>query len=369
MKLKMKSIICVGMLLCVSCAVAEFRIYQFEPDRMPRIDGDAADWAMVPESYVVGTDQLKDTVRGTKNDPANLDVRLKVGWVKGLNRLYFLYEAYDNYWDFGMPGMHNDILEIMIDGDASGGPITAIADPSVKHRSWEGYLMQGVQAQNYHVFTPAVGKNWAMVWGCQPWALEFPWSNAADSYSFRHGEAGRYTLEFWITPFDHAPLEGPERAQISELKEGATVGLSWVVLDYDDEKAGRNGYRSFNNLSDSTRVHSDADQLRRFRLMPLENQPMKARWSFQTLDLDARKVAFQDESTGTIDSWHWDFGDGSTSNERHPVHAYASGGLNYVVTLSVADEGTTNSFSRVWEVCLPPETEIIEKERMKKRKG
>ena len=135
MRIGMKTIICMGMLLCVTSAVAEFRIYQFEPDRMPRIDGDASDWAMVPESYVVGTDQLKDTVRGTKNDPANLDVRLKVGWVKGLNRLYFLYEAYDNYWDFGMPGMHNDILEIMIDGDASGGPITAIADPSVKHRS------------------------------------------------------------------------------------------------------------------------------------------------------------------------------------------------------------------------------------------
>jgi len=222
--------------------------------------------------------------------------------------------------------------------------------------------MQGVQAQNYHVFTPAVGKNWAMAWGCQPWALEFPWSNAADSYSFRHGESGRYTLEFWITPFDHAPLEGPERAKVSELKEGATVGLSWVVLDYDDEKAERNGYRSFNNLSGSTLVHSDADLLRRFRLMPLEKQPMKARWSFQILDLETRKVAFRDESAGTIDSWHWDFGDGSTSNERHPVHEYAFGGLNYVVTLSVAGEGATNSFSRVWEVCLPPgKTENIEK--------
>ena len=29
-----------------------------------------------------------------KPDPKELDVHVKVGWVKGLNRLYFLYEAY-----------------------------------------------------------------------------------------------------------------------------------------------------------------------------------------------------------------------------------------------------------------------------------
>ena len=87
--------------------------------------------------------------------------------------------------------------------------------------------------------------------------------------------------------------------------------------------------------------------------MPLENSPLKARWSFEIVDAEARKVAFHDESTGTVDSWRWDFGDGQTSNERNPVHEYASGGLNYVVTLSVVGEGSTNSFSRVWEVCLP----------------
>ena len=37
---------------------------------------------------------------GTKFEPKDLDIKVKVGWVKGLNRLYFLYEAYDNYWDF-----------------------------------------------------------------------------------------------------------------------------------------------------------------------------------------------------------------------------------------------------------------------------
>ena len=56
---------------------------------------------MVPDSYAIGMDQLvDDTNKDRKPDPKDLDVKVKVGWVKGLNRLYFLYEAYDNYWDF-----------------------------------------------------------------------------------------------------------------------------------------------------------------------------------------------------------------------------------------------------------------------------
>ena len=100
----------------------EFKIFQFPPDQIPRIDGKADDWAIVPERFAIGTDQLRDTVNNTPADAKDLDVKVKVGWVKGLNRLYFLYEAYDNYWDFKSNGLHNDIFELVVDGDLSGGP-------------------------------------------------------------------------------------------------------------------------------------------------------------------------------------------------------------------------------------------------------
>jgi hypothetical protein len=74
-----------------------FKVFQFPADRIPRIDGSADDWKMVPDDYAVGMDQLvDDTHPDRKPDPKDLDVKVKVGWVKGLNRLYFLYEAYDN---------------------------------------------------------------------------------------------------------------------------------------------------------------------------------------------------------------------------------------------------------------------------------
>src|SRR3954471_9196699 len=99
-----------------------YQVFQFPRDQIPRIDGDTSDWAMVPESYVIGKDQLTNDVKTppTAGDKS-LSVRVKVGWVKGLNRLYFLYEAEDDYWDFADPGLHNDTLELMVDGDASGG--------------------------------------------------------------------------------------------------------------------------------------------------------------------------------------------------------------------------------------------------------
>jgi hypothetical protein len=106
-------------------------------------------------------------------DPKDLDVKVKVGWVKGLNRLYFLYEAYDNYWDFSRPDLHNDIFEVVVDGDASGGPLIdmyhrdvwtqqAVGDMSALDpritSSDAYYAQQGAQAQNYHIFTPAEGQ-------------------------------------------------------------------------------------------------------------------------------------------------------------------------------------------------------------------
>lgn len=78
-----------------------FKIFQFPPDKIPRIDGNTDDWIMVPASYIIGNEQLRDDEKKhAVLDTNNLNVKVRVGWVKGMNRLYFLYEAYDNYWDF-----------------------------------------------------------------------------------------------------------------------------------------------------------------------------------------------------------------------------------------------------------------------------
>ncbi len=329
-----------------------FPIFQFPANRIPRIDAKVDDWAIVPARYAIGMDQLEDTVNHTPLDRQDLDVTVKVGWVKGLNRLYFLYEAYDNYWDFRHPDLHNDIFEVVVDGDLSGGPFIKQMHPVKGYDPDQAHFtFHGVHAQNYHIFTPADHKDWAMVWGCQPWIKRLPYANAAYDYQFKHGESGKLTLEFYITPFDYAAYEGPERSVESKLWENKTIGLSWSVLDYDDDQA--KSYRGFWNLSHKTSMYGNASDLVAFKLMPLEpslQKPLEAEWSFQVLDMDRRQVAFHDDSRGAT-SWKWEFGDGLTSTDQHPVHRYEKAG-EYVVTLFVEGAAGKSRLTKVWDVVL-----------------
>jgi PKD repeat protein len=64
-----------------------------------------------------------------------------------------------------------------------------------------------------------------------------------------------------------------------------------------------------------------------------------------------RLVVFQDESTGKITSWKWDFGDGELSNKQHPHHIYKEPG-KYVVVLWVEGPEGKSRCSKVWDVVI-----------------
>ena len=341
------------------------KIFQFPSDAIPRIDGDTSDWAMVGSDYAIGTDRLaEDDGSGRRPDPASIDVSVKMGWVKGLNRLYFLYEATDDYWDFGEPGLKNDIFELVVDGDRSGGPLIGRFHPDIAPRpgqpvvpgraylsdrdAWFGF--QNIHAQNYHIFTPAGDKDWAMAWGPQAaWIKRLPWSNLASRYHFKPGEAGKLTMEFWITPFDYAAPDGAARSVETELTEDKIIAMAWAVIDQDGP---RTPHRGFWNLSPKHTMYGQASGLCPFRLMPLEaalRKPIQADWSFRIVDVDRRVVAFHDDSMGKVAGWKWDFGDGQSSAEQHPIHSYAQPG-KFVVTLEVTGPAGASKLSKVWDV-------------------
>ncbi len=56
-------------------------------------------------------------------------------------------------------------------------------------------------------------------------------------------------------------------------------------------------------------------------------------------------VALRDWSSGTVATWHWDFGDGESSSERSPVHSWSTPGF-YRVTLTVSGLGESSTVSR-----------------------
>lgn len=79
----------------------------------------------------------------------------------------------------------------------------------------------------------------------------------------------------------------------------------------------------------------------------------KWKYDFNTVEaefdyklVDNNKFEFGDLSEGPIKSWKWDFGDGTTSNERNPVHQFASSGKYFVILTATNEYGKVHQTSK-----------------------
>ena len=108
------------------------------------------------------------------------------------------------------------------------------------------------------------------------------------------------------------------------FEESGTYTISLIVTD---EKGGRS------ETVEQVLVSASTPPIADFSVFSSSSRPPTA---LITLD----PLVFQDESCdaeGEIVSWVWDFGDGATSEDSRPEHAYAKAGT-YDVTLVVRDE-------------------------------
>ena len=64
-------------------------------------------------------------------------------------------------------------------------------------------------------------------------------------------------------------------------------------------------------------------------------------------------IDFTDQSTGTITSWDWAFGDGATSTEQNPSHTYQDSGT-FTVSLTVSRPGATDTETKVGLINVEP---------------
>ncbi len=62
-------------------------------------------------------------------------------------------------------------------------------------------------------------------------------------------------------------------------------------------------------------------------------------------------ISFFDNSTGSPTSWFWDFGDGNSSTEKNPIHAYGAEG-GYTVNLTVMNNAGSNATSKYGYVLI-----------------
>ena len=84
-----------------------------------------------------------------------------------------------------------------------------------------------------------------------------------------------------------------------------------------------------------------------FRVYPNQEDCQAYFTYFYAKCLDAKcinTVAFQDSSKGDVVSWFWEFGDGTVSKEKNPVHTYTNRGV-YCVCLKIAtSDGCTSTY-------------------------
>lgn len=174
--------------------------------------------------------------------------------------------------------------------------------------------------------------------------------------------------------FSIAPQSGCEPLQVSFIDQSTIAAGYDIALwqwDFGDGNTGRDPFQNNTYLSpgtyDVTLTVTSANgcittvtQTDAVTAHPLPEAMFSAQP--QPTDMIDPNIAFTDlseVSSGTIVSWHWDFGDGTDTLEQNPLHSYGLQGT-YPVTLTVEtalgceDEFTDNIVIRpVFTIYIP----------------
>jgi microbial collagenase len=87
---------------------------------------------------------------------------------------------------------------------------------------------------------------------------------------------------------------------------------------------------------------------------PEPNDPPKAEFEVTCQELRCTFVDRSSDDDGTLASWSWNFGDGSTSSERNPSHSYAAEGRYDVLLMVTDDDGAADTKTHPAQPTAPP---------------
>lgn len=137
----------------------------------------------------------------------------------------------------------------------------------------------------------------------------------------------------------------PLTVQFTDLSSGSPTDWYWEFGDGGNStlKNPQYTYQSTGTFSVSLTVtniygndsHTKNDYISVFYAPPIANFEANRTQGDPPLNISFTDLSVPGE--GTINFWHWDFGDGTTSGEQHPIHTYTESGV-YTVTLTVVDD-------------------------------
>lgn len=162
-----------------------------------------------------------------------------------------------------------------------------------------------------------------------------------------------------ITWNNAPPILGRALASLGPVSDESTWSIG--LQDYP----ATNGWHSFairngssNSVDFSSRQGQRSPALQVWYQLDATHKPHAYFYTDRYRGLVPVTVTFSDVSSGCPSSWFWDFGDGTTSAERHPTHTFTSTGWFYT-TLTVENEYGSHVRGRWIYVAEPPGTFYI----------
>lgn len=232
----------------------------FPDDHLPVLDGNIAEWDVIPTAYWITHEQLTETVRGVGNswDATDMTLRAIVGWNPKSNMLYLMEDRFDDHvWV--ITGW--DSIEMEFDADHSGGQFGLFENVSQEEQD----RLHGAQAQNYGINNAGPG---LFAWAKASWHDRAPWGGWASTQTAPEGGEGYFRAEYMLTGWDDLDWHGPDLSKVHNLKEGEIVGFNFTVVD-NDQGPGT-GYDGYWVLSGATNSFKDGNLLTDFLLSPMD---------------------------------------------------------------------------------------------------
>jgi len=145
-----------------------------------------------------------------------------------------------------------------------------------------------------------------------------------------------------VAGFDGTPAAGPAPLAVAFADQSTGDVFAWE-WDFGDGQTSSEANPSHVYAAPGTydvgltvTGNGGSDSLLRTAFVTVEDPtPVAAFHGSPLSGFAPLSVAFVDDSTGAIDGWSWDFGDGATSTEAAPVHDYlAEGTFDVALTVS-----------------------------------
>jgi PKD repeat protein len=164
----------------------------------------------------------------------------------------------------------------------------------------------------------------------------------------------------YLAQFTAAPLEGeaPLTVQFTNTSLGPVETVLWSFGDGSNSTLLNpvHTYHDPGIYSAELVVNGSlgSDIMHRPNYISVMHSPPVALFSAEPVSgTPGLLVHFQDQSTGNITSWTWDFGDGGFSEEPSPEHLYETAGT-FTVSLTVTGPGGSHQLERTDLIHIQP---------------